>query len=200
MMRKTFLRVVPWLIGACLVIGCHSAPTRLYALSSEPVHGESTSYEGAPLKVVAVRVAPEVDRIELTRNGGPGELKIRETEHWSAPLGPMIQRALSADLATRLPPGKLIFPHLPLPPGALKLNIEVVEWVIAPKEVRLLASWTSTTDGAVRAAGPVLLRKAIASAAAPEATEALSDLVAQLADRLVLDLTQSTTEHQQDAK
>jgi len=175
---------------AMLLLGaCASAPTRLYTLYAIAPAATRSTYAGPPLRVDAVHFPPALDRIEIIRDLRLGELRLNDTDHWSAPLGEIARQALSADLVARLPPGKALYPRLPKPDGALGLLVDVLEFHADDRGAQLQASWvlspaghgqtvaSSATSATLRTSEPVLN--------AAETAQALSTLLAQLADRIV---------------
>jgi len=168
-----------------LLSACSSAPTRIYTLYAVAPATTRSTYAGPPLRVDAVHFPPALDRIEIIRNLGPGQLQLSDTAHWSAPLGAIARQALSADLVARLPPGKMIYPQLPKPDGALGLLVDVLEFHTDGQSAELEVSWVANPAGS---AGSATLRASGPAANAAETAQALSALLAQLADRIVAGL------------
>ncbi len=169
---------------------CQSAPTRIFTLYPEPPAARS-EYSGAPIRVDAVHVPPALDRIEMVSNVAPGELRISDLDHWSAPLGRASRQTLSADLIARLPPGRVIFPHLAKPDGALGLVVDILDFKVDRSGASLEASWllTSSNSDSGDRRGVVELRIDQPAADAAATARALSTLLGQLADRVVANLT-----------
>jgi uncharacterized lipoprotein YmbA len=142
--------------------------------------------------VDAVHVPPSLDRIEMVQDIAPGELRIRDMDHWSAPLGETARQALSADLLVRLPQGRLVFPSLAKPAGALGVSVDILAFHTDGEGAELQASWQVTGSAAEPA--PQLRAVSLhldtpAAGTAPAATaRAWSGLLAQLADRIVASL------------
>ncbi len=109
---------------ASLLGSCAGAPTRIYTLYAVAPGGPSV-YAGPPVRVDVVNFPAALDRIEVVRNGAPGELELSDTAHWSAPLGDVARQTLAADLIARLPAGKALFPDLPKPAGALGVSVDL---------------------------------------------------------------------------
>ncbi len=137
-----------------------------------------------------MHVPPALDRIEVVDNVAPGELKISNLDHWSAPLGQVARQALSADMVARLPEGRVIFPHLGKPEGALGINVDVLDVKSDSRGTSMQASWVVTPAGApVHSAGSILtLRIDQPGTGAAATAQALSVLLGQLADRIAADL------------
>jgi uncharacterized lipoprotein YmbA len=169
---------------------CSSAPTRLFTLY--PVAPSAPSaYVGPPIRVDAVHLPPALDRIEVVSEVSPGELKINDLAHWSAPLSQEARQTLSADLIARLPPGAVLYPHLAKPDGALGLSVDILEFKNGTAGASLQASWvitaTKPAPNAIR--GSVSLRLDQPTVDATGAAHDLSSLLGQLADHIVTDLT-----------
>jgi uncharacterized lipoprotein YmbA len=175
---------------APVIMSCHSAPTRVFTLDASAPTSALGSYGGPPIRIDAVHVPPALDRIEVVSNIAPGELKINDLDHWSAPLGQAARQALSADMVSRLPQGRVIFPHLAKSEDALGISVDVLDFKADQRGAYLEASWviTSTDPKSGAGRGTVALRTDLPSAGAASTAQALSALLAQLADRIVADL------------
>ena len=172
-----------------LLAACGSAPTRLFTLDAVPPAAGSAVYGGPPLRVDAVHMPPELDRIEIVSRIAPGELAIDDLDHWSAPLAVVARQALSADLAARLPQGRLVFPHLAKPEGALGISVDVLEFKTSRSGAALEVSWVidpAHEPGASRATAVFTTAQGAGDAAST--ARALGILLGQLADRIVADL------------
>jgi len=182
------------LVLANLLAGCQSAPTRFFML--EPVAPVSIagSYTGPAIAVAAVHIPPALDRSDIVSEVAPGEFKVSDLEQWIAPLGQGIRQALSADLAARLPAGRVIFPHLVKPPGTIAVSVDLLSFDAGPRVATLQVSWLGTSDGAQPGAQPrsiggtLRLQTPRSGEGAASMASALSALVAQLADRIVTEL------------
>ena len=175
-------------IALCaLLTACQSAPTRLYAPYAVPPAAAGSTYAGPPIRVDAVHFPPSLDRIEIVREIAPGELALNDLEQWSAPLGQAARQALSADLMLRLPPGKALFPHLTKPAAALGVSVDVLEFKGDGRQFLLEASWVvSATGGPSGAAiGTATLRTQASGGNGASTAHAVSELLGQLADRIV---------------
>jgi uncharacterized lipoprotein YmbA len=174
-------------MAAWLTAACGSAPTRTYTLYATAPVAAIVNYSGPPVRVDVIHLPPALNREEVTRGIGQGEMQLDDLAHWSAPLNQLARQVLSADLQTRLPEGRLIFPHLPKPDGALGLTVEVL-WVdLEPAGAHLQASWT-VTPGARLPAGTITLQTDQAVGDAAGTARALSTLLALLADRIAASL------------
>lgn len=138
MKAMTGVRIGVLLVFVCLAGCASSPPLRFYTLS--PVGAEGANTDAPPaIRVVRVTLPGEIDRPELVQRIDANRLQLAENDRWGAPLGQMIQRALSADLQARVPAttGE---------PDQLFVNIE--EFIGGPDcAVTLRAEWTLTPPG-----------------------------------------------------
>ena len=190
-------------LAGCLAAGlaaCGSSPpTRFYTLDVAPpaARPAAATARVLPVRVDAVHVPPVFDRPELVREIAANEVRVDDFGRWSAPLGETARRALTADLAARLPQGAVVFPEAPKPADGRGLVVDILSLSHAGGQAVLDVSWTLTAGRPGAAAtGPVAytgrsLRLTTPSAgpapgaAAPE----LSALLGQLADSIAADLT-----------
>jgi uncharacterized lipoprotein YmbA len=183
------IRALAIALGA-LLSACRSAPTRLYTLYPVASNSVRETYTGPPVRVDAVHFPPALDRIEIVRDVAPGEMAVNDLEHWSAPLGQTARQALAADLVSRLPPGKSIFPHLAKPDGALGLNVDVLEFKTDAGGFSLQVSWVVHRAGQASATGggTATLRTTVSGDGSAATVQALSILLGELANRIVTSL------------
>lgn len=185
------------LAGALTLCACGSSPpTRFYVL--EPVASATARAEapaGAPVKVAAVHLPEELDRLEMVSGLGPNRIQVRGEDRWAAPLDDMSRRVLTQDLAQRLPPGMLLAAQSPAPRAARLLVVDLQEFGPAGDRVRLQGSWSLQTPG-----GEPLLRRdvelnrSVADADPRAQAAAMSRLLGELADGIAMDLgAQSAT-------
>jgi uncharacterized lipoprotein YmbA len=118
------------LVGAC----SSSPPTHFYTLSD-------TAPEASPpvgvgwVRIVNLTIPGEIDRPELVRRVGPNQLSIAGLDRWAAPLDETIRRALSDDIARRVP--------APVPGQQYSVSVEIREFYgDSACNVSLRASWT----------------------------------------------------------
>jgi uncharacterized lipoprotein YmbA len=174
-----------------LLISCQSAPTRIYTLYAVAPAAPVGRYAGPAIRIDAVHVPPALDRIEVVSDIAPGELEVSDLDHWSAPLGQVAKQALSADMVARLPSGRVIFPHLAKPEGAIGVNVDILDFGAGTNGAYLEASWiiTPTNSDAATRRGTGRFRGESSGTDATATAHALSTLLAQLADQIVMELS-----------
>lgn len=133
---------------AATLAACHSPPVRYYVLSEVKGHERAEGLHSAPadplpLRLERVRLPGELDRSQLVRRIDANRLQVEANSRWAAPLDEMIRRVLSADLAGRLSPGKVVEPYQPLPAGQVHpLWVDIHElYGDSHCAVSLRASW-----------------------------------------------------------
>jgi uncharacterized lipoprotein YmbA len=176
-----------------LLAACQSAPTRLFMLEPVPPSVIPASYDGPAVRVETVQIPPALDRIEIVSEVAPGEFKVSELDHWIAPLGQQVRQTLTADLAARLPQGRVIFPYLAKPPGTIGISVDVLAFNADRRGAHIQVSWLGTSDRAEsRPCGGTMVLQTNSSGAEPASmSNALSMLLGQLADRIVQELSKA---------
>ncbi len=172
-------------MGFCmLAVGaCSSAPTRLYSLHPVPARG-TVSYSGPAVRVEVVHLPADMDRAEIVTQSTSGDLVIHELDHWAASLPRMAQQTLTADLVARLPPGKVILAPLDKPDGALGLNVVILRSGNDSRGAIFVASWQAGAGPASVGSGDVVTLESAAAGTPGELASRLSELLAELADRI----------------
>jgi uncharacterized protein len=187
--RSTLLATALGLL-APLLISCHSAPTRIHTLHAVAPASSITHYAGPPIRIDAVHVPPALDRIEVITGVAEGELRINDLDYWAAPLSQLAVQVLSADMVARLPPDRVIFPELRKPEGALGISVDILDFGASSTSAFLEASWTIASpqgDIAPRR-GTGTFKEPGTDVTAAGTAQALSALLAQLADQIVAEL------------
>ncbi|MHB8287266.1 MAG: PqiC family protein [Caulobacteraceae bacterium] len=172
---------------------CACAPgPRTSFLTLEPAPSDRilADYVGPPIQVRAVRLPAEMDRLEVVQHTAADTLNVDDFTRWGAAPGDLSRRALSADLASRLPPGAVAYPSEPASPTTLSLAVDVASLQDGPEGATLEASWTLTG----RSGSVVLARRTerivIGSAGQGSTAVAaeLSQLLGELADNIAMAL------------
>jgi uncharacterized lipoprotein YmbA len=182
--------------AALLLSACASStPTRYFALEavapSSAARGDAPApmaYDGPPIEVRSVQIPPTLDRLEMVREVAPGELDVRDFDHWAAPLGRMSRQALTEDLASRLPPDRLVFPGAAGPKVRGDLTVDVLSFRIDGGTATMVMSWSLRWPEQTTPRGASLQLTAPATAGAAATSRAWSELMAQAADRIAADL------------
>lgn len=184
------------LLTVCLLAGCSGSPrTQFYTL--DPVSAPATAATSnstrshRPITVGQVQLPPALDRLSLVTRTGPDQLSVSDENRWAAPLDDLVRRTLAADLAARLPPGRVLAPGDPVPPGGARtLTVDVQDFIPDQRHVTLNARWTLLDGTPPR---PVLTRREtidITAASPSTAAEvaAMGRALGTLADRIAAQL------------
>jgi hypothetical protein len=137
------------LIGAC----SSNPPMHFYTLSDTAPEAAAPAGVGW-VRIVNLTIPGELDRPELVRRDGPNQLSIAGFDRWAAPLDETIRRALSDDIARRVP--------APVPGQQYSVSVEIREFYgDSACNVSLRAAWT------VKPSHPEGARSANAAPASP---------------------------------
>jgi uncharacterized lipoprotein YmbA len=183
---------------ACALSACAGARTEFYTLQPGDSGAVRTAYDGPPLRLDAVHVPASLDRLELVRDLPGGRFVVSDNDHWAGPLGELLRRVLTQDLAARLPAEAVVFPDAPKPPGAGGLVVDILSVAPSGPAVVMDASWTvlPAQGRAIGAPAPMPMRQHSVRLSTPalglgikgNAGE-LSALADQLAAAIAADLT-----------
>jgi uncharacterized protein len=165
----------------------HSPETQFLTL--DPVPGAPTSgHRGVAVRVPSIQVPPELDRVEFARQTGPGQMKVEDFVHWSAPLGMLARNTLILDLAQRLPSGAVLPPDSAARPGGLRATVAILSFGTAGSDATMTATYAFGPEDGV-AAAPRWAELRTAGGQTPvETARAFSALLGLLADRMAADL------------
>ena len=184
-------RPVAGIILAAGLAGCgHSAPTHYLTLGSVP---PATRLD-APLAPIAVRLLavhwpPGFDRLEVVRPTDGVELSLDESARWSAALADLASAALVQDLRARAPALTLASGAQSGGPDDLDLSVQVVALTLHEGAYVMTATFSlETPDGASLARRTVTLDARAGATGSVDEAQALSRLLAALADEIVVDL------------
>ena len=175
-------------VSALLLASCgHSAPTRFYTLDPRPPAASAPRVSGTrPVRILAVRVPPMLDRLEVARQIQPAVVQVDDLARWSAPLGDLARDALAQDLAERLPGLEILPARSGAPDGTRDVTVEILSLRHADRAFDLDATVeiADATSGAIVDQQHVRLSAAVERTDAAAEAEALSRLLAVLADRI----------------
>jgi uncharacterized lipoprotein YmbA len=171
--------VAPVILALALIGACSSSPpARFYTLSDTAP--EATPPTGIGwVRIIGVTIPGELDRPELVRRIGPNQLSIAGLDRWAAPLDQTILRALSDDIARRVP--------APVPGQQYAVSVDIHEFYgDGACNVTLRAAWTPKPSRAENAQ-PVNEEIQIPSSGSCPATlpATMSIALGQLSDRII---------------
>ncbi len=184
------------------VAGCAGAPTRIHTLDAMSPIGGSPGGGRSPaaFRIDAVHIPPAFDRPALIRRTEPYTLTLSDTDRWAAPLGELVRRTLTQDLAARMAPGVVIYPDAPKPAAARGLVVDILSIAPTDRGVEMDVSWTwiasrttAASETSARDANPAatIASPNVAHLSAPSAGSGpsaiapeISALLGQLADRI----------------
>jgi len=179
--------LAPFLLAAC----GHSPETQFLTLDPVPGAPAAAAWRGPPVRIPSVAIPPALDRGEFTRQTAPGEMKVDDLAHWSAPLGMLVRNTLILDLAQRLPAGAVAPPDAPAQPGGLRVAVSILSFGVTDGVASMEAAYELASDDAAGATGPrqwVQLKAASAGATPGDTARAFSTLLGLLADRMAGDI------------
>lgn len=179
------------LAGVTLCGSCgHSAPTEFLTLQAIPAETQPAPIGGNPVRVIAVRVPPWLDRLEVAHPTGTPSVVVEDFKRWSAPVGDLALSALTEDLAYRLPGVAVLPARTPPPPATRDLSIDLASLSGHGEAVELdaMATVTDARTGALIMSMPVRVEAPGTLANATGEALALDGLMARLADRLAPEL------------
>ena len=177
---------------ALLLAGCGGPPTRFYALALTPPPQAPAAApcpsvrQHTKLTVDHVLLPETLDRQSIVRDAGPHRLQISNQDRWAAPLDGMIQRVLAEDLRQRLPPGTVLVPGDPMPPGgaaSIKLNVRRFA-AQSDGAVTLAADWTLLDAGGTPTPVHASTLREAGGTGTNEMVASMSTVLGKLADRI----------------
>lgn len=183
MKRMTFLAALGLLP---LLSGCAtSPPVNFFTLDTVEAQQQPSQASGAPVQIASVHIPPALDRQEMVRESAPNELEMSDRNRWGAPLGQMIRRVLTQDLAKRLPSGRVVLPQEPPPSETNDIVVDILQFDSdASGKVVFDGSWSLLEAGS----GTALLDRQVhlTERAAPKdygsQAKAMSRILGRLAD------------------
>ena len=168
-------------------------PDRFYALEAEPAGAAIMPPAVASTVSLKVTVPSLVDRNELVLRQGSG-VTVLEHERWAAPLADQLANVLGQDIEQRRPDLLISSRHLSQAGGpTIAIFADIVE-VSATRggTVSMEVRWRlDRTGSSVAISGRERFRQPASGNDYAQVVRAISDCVAQLADRLAQQLPQS---------
>jgi len=135
--------VLPLLLA---VSACGSSPPSKFftldavpAASAEPPHTSSRTR----IQVADVTIPADLDRTSFVTRTSANQINVSDQDRWASPLDGQIRRALSQDLSSRLPPGTVLAPGDPTPPGGVEtVSLNVLQFIgTSTGDVTVEADW-----------------------------------------------------------
>jgi uncharacterized protein len=183
-----------WCSALLCVTGCAAIHAdHFYALNPEPAGTTATPPAAATAVSIKVTVPSLVDRNELVLRDGGG-VTVLEHERWAAPLADQVAVVLGQDIEKRRP-DLMISSRRLSQPGAptIAISADIVE-VSASRGggVSMEVRWRIDRAGYAQAiTGREVFRQPATGNEYAQVVRAVSDCVAQLADRLAQQLPPS---------
>ncbi len=170
-------------LGAC----GSSSPTRYWTI--EPVSGTAPrpATAIASVQVLTVHVPLAIDRLEIVQHDAANRVTVSDFDRWSAPPGNLIRKTLTQDLAARLPAGAVIFPDLPAPKDTRAIIVDLLDLRLVGGTLQADMAWRSPTTPTI--AGQQRFEAVAGAGDVAGQTEALGQIVAQLADAVAADIS-----------
>jgi uncharacterized lipoprotein YmbA len=150
--------------------------------ASAPARAAAT---GTPVGIDGIELPPGLDRRGIVIRGADHKIEVRGTNQWTAPLEEMVIHTLSFDLAARMPEGMVVLPGAAKPMGAMRaLFVNFEELAPGPEQTFVLdARWTLRAAD-TEVAHHERITIPMTSMDSPAIAEAMSQALAQLADRI----------------
>jgi uncharacterized lipoprotein YmbA len=190
----------PIALGALLCACSARAPLRFYTLEAvaapSRVAGSGATPE-VPVRLQSVRVPAALDRPELVTRHGPYRVLVSEQERWAGPLEEQIRRALSEDLAARLPEHLLADPYEPATDAARRLlSVSIIEFLADEScAVSLSARWTLRGPDDRSRSGSESVTQPGRNPCAGAVPAAMSAALGALADQLAMRIEERSHGH-----
>jgi uncharacterized lipoprotein YmbA len=174
--------------GLCLLCACATVtPDHYYVLSSLPQGGPEARTVSATQIVLRVSLPALMDRSEMVLNTSTDAVAVLEHERWAAPLAELVAQTLAQDFERRRADLLVTGQGLIQPTGsAIKVTIDLVRVTIRTgKQASMDAHWRirDMRTGTESLGGDVF-SVPLAQESYAAVPRALSDCLAQLADRL----------------
>ena len=172
-----------------LLAGCSfmkRPPNQFYALDT--IAGtRSAAATGAPIGVEGIELPPGLDQRGIVVMNADHKVEVRGTNQWTSPLEEMVIHTLAFNLASRLPDGMVVLPGQGKPAAAMRsIYVNFEELAPGPEPVFVLdARWSVGLSAASRHERITIPMTSLES---PAVVDAMSQALAQLADRIVAGL------------
>jgi uncharacterized lipoprotein YmbA len=141
------LALVAVTLGASLLGGCASQPSRFYLLSAMPDSTTASPAMSGPqtptIGVGPVTLPRYVDRPQIVTRTGPYEIKLAEFDRWAEGLDANFSRVLAENLSLLLPTARVVTSPWPMAtPIDYQIIVDVTHFLSqVGGESLLLADW-----------------------------------------------------------
>lgn len=178
-------------LAALALTGCGSSPPIHYHALTTASPPQTSGSARLLVEILPVAMPERLDRVEMVLSNGAGQLDVRDSDHWAAPLSDEVRQLLSDALWERLQASDTY--QAPVAPSAtglaqyrLALRIERFE-AVPGRSALVQGSWTARRlPQGQSATCRANITVPLPATSAESAVTALSDGTAQLS-RLVAD-------------
>ena len=177
--------VVTMLAAVLSMAGCgilRRVPNQFYSLETIAPTTPVATIAGTPIGVDGIQLPPGLDRRGIVLRGADHRFEVRGQQQWASDLEEMVIHTLAFDLAGRLPVGMVVLPGQAKPAGPIRaLFVNFEDLAPGPDGVFVLdARWTMG-----EMARHERIEIPMQSTESPAVVAAMSQALAQLADRIV---------------
>jgi uncharacterized protein len=175
-----------------LLSACASHPDHFYVLSAQPAGAGETRTSPVALAALKVTLPSLVDRPEMVLNTSANDVIVQEHERWAAPLSDLVTQTLARDLERRRRDLLVADPSVSRPSGSLvKINVDVVQLTVQKdRQASIEAHWRILDPRTGKeSVGSEVFTAPLSQNDYASVAQALSQCLAQLADRLAAALT-----------
>jgi len=163
---------------------------QFYSLDTIPSQGAPRQLSGAPVGIDGIELPPGLDRRGIVLRGADHRFEVRGTHQWAASLEEMVNHTLAFDLANRLPDGMVVLPGQAKPIAPMRSIYLVFEDLApGPDGVFVLDTrWTVREPARAERTRHERITVQMPSMESPQIATAMSEAVAELADRIAAGL------------
>lgn len=185
----TVRRTIPILMALLFAAGCgflKRPDNRFYSLETIDAVAKVPGRGATPVGIDGVELPPGLDRRGIVLHGADHRFEVRGTHQWATSLEEMVIHTLAFDLANRLPEGKVVLPGQAKPTGTMRsLYVTFEDLAPGPEPVFVLdARWVLTEPGRPELTRRERIEIPMPSLASEQVAAAMSQALAQLADRI----------------
>ena len=175
-----------------LLSACASHPDHFYVLNTQPAGAGEARTSPVALAGLKVTLPSLVDRPEMVLNTSANDVIVQEHERWAAPLSDLVTQTLARDLERRRSDLLVADPSVTHSSGSvLKINVDVVQLTVHKSgQASIEAHWRILDPRTGKeSVGSDVFTAPLGQNDYAAVAQALSQCLAQLADRLVAALT-----------